>query len=312
MQPPLLNMGWSTRYWNIQQKLNNTRKITQNPVSPRNRVSYIKNMIFDPAKIRALILDMDGVLWRSNQPIGDLHTIFSDIEELGWKVVLATNNATKSIEQFLGKLGSFGVNLEYWQVINSAQATAHYLSQLHPEGGPTYIVGEPGLVDILEAKGFKHSEEKPIAVVVALDHSINYEKLRTATLLIRSGVPFIGTNPDRTFPTPDGQVPGAGSILAAIEAATDIQPLVIGKPNPAMYQFALERMGTTPVETLVVGDRLETDIAGAQNLGSPCALVLSGVSSEEAAWAWEPSPDIIANNLTDVIRELKLLTGLDG
>ena len=114
------------------------------------------------------------------------------------------------------------------------------------------------------------------------------------------------------FPTPDGQVPGAGSILATIETATDIQPQVIGKPNPAMYRFALERMGTTPDETLVVGDRLETDIAGAQNLGGPCALVLSGVTDEEAAWAWEPSPEIIADNLTNVIKELKYLTGLDG
>ena len=102
------------------------------------------------------------------------------------------------------------------------------------------------------------------------------------------------------------------ALLATIQAATDVEPLVIGKPNPGMYQFALERMGTAPEETLVVGDRLETDIAGAQNLGSPCALVLSGVTSEEAAWEWEPSPDIIADNLTNVIRELKFLTQLDA
>ena len=121
-------------------------------------------------------------------------------------------------------------------------------------------------------------------------------------------MPFIGTNPDRTFPTPEGQVPGAGSILATIEAATDIEPLVIGKPNPAMYQFALERMGMTAEETLVVGDRLETDIAGAQNLGSPCAVVLSGVCDEATAWEWDPAPDMIAEDLTQVIRELKYLT----
>lgn len=248
---------------------------------------------------------MDGVLWRSDQPIGDLPTIFKDINKLGWKVVLATNNATKSIPQFLSKLESFNVTLEPWQVINSAQATAHYLSKQHPDGGPVYVVGEPGLVETLEEKGFTHNPENPLAVIVALDQGINYEKMRVATLLIRSGVPFIGTNADRTFPTPEGLVPGAGSILAAIETATDIQPLVIGKPNPAMYQFALERMGATPSETLVVGDRLETDIAGAQNLGSPTALVLSGVTSEEAAWAWDPSPEIIADNLTNLIRELK-------
>lgn len=269
-------------------------------------------MTFDPTKIRALILDMDGVLWSDNEPIGELVEIFTEIDKLGLKVVLATNNATKTIQQFLTKLDSFGVNLEPWQIINSAHATANYLSQQHPQGGPVYVVGDPSLVETLEEKGFSQSDETPLAVIAALDRGINYEKLRTATLLIRSGVPFIGTNPDRTFPTPEGQVPGAGAILATIEASTDIEPLVIGKPNPAMYQFALERMGTSPEETLVVGDRLETDIAGAQNLGSPCALVLSGVTDEESAWKWEPSPDIIADNLTNVIRELKFLTQSEG
>lgn len=269
-------------------------------------------MTFDPTKIRALILDMDGVLWRSNDPIGDLPAIFAEIDKLGLKVVLATNNATKSIQQFLTKLASFGVAVEPWQVINSAQATAHYLSQLHPEGGSVYVVGELGLIETLDEKGFTHSKENPLAVVVALDTGVTYDKLCTATLLIRSGVPFIGTNPDRTFPTPEGQVPGAGSIIATIETASDVEPLIIGKPNPAMYQFALERMGTTPEETLIVGDRLETDIAGGQNLGSPCALVLSGVTSEEAAWKWNPSPDMIADDLTNVIRELKYLTQLEN
>ncbi len=268
-------------------------------------------MTLNPTKIRALILDMDGVLWRDSESIGDLPAIFTEIDRLGWEVVLATNNATKSIHQFLAKLESFGVRLEPWQVINSAEATAHYLKQKHPEGGGVYVVGEPGLVDILEEKGFFHTDKDPLAVVTALDRGINYDKLSTATLLIRSGVPFIGTNPDRTFPTPKGQVPGAGSILATIEAATDVKPLVIGKPNPAMYQFALERMGTSAEETLVVGDRLETDIAGAQNLGSPCALVLSGVTSEKAAWEWEPSPDIIANDLANVIREMKFITQIN-
>jgi 4-nitrophenyl phosphatase len=269
-------------------------------------------MSFNPTKIRALILDMDGVLWKGNQPIGDLSAIFSKIEQSGWKVVLATNNATKSIQQFLTKLESFGVTIEPWQVINSAQATAHYLKQQHPNGGPVFVVGEPGLVEVLEEAGFHASEEEPLAVIVSLDRSVNYEKLRKATLLIRSGIPFIGTNPDRTLPTPEGQVPGAGSILITIQAATDVDPLVIGKPNPAMYQVALDRMGVTAKETLVVGDRLETDIAGAQNLGSPCALVLSGVTDEENAWQWDPAPDLIADNLTNVIQELKILSNFDG
>jgi 4-nitrophenyl phosphatase len=265
-------------------------------------------MTFEPTKIRALILDMDGVLWRENEPIGDLPEIFSEIKRQGWKVILATNNATKSIDQFLDKLQSFSIHLKTDQIINSALATAHYLREQHPNGGNVYVVGEPGLVETLESKGFSNAKENPVAVVAALDRGITYEKLSTATLLIRSGVPFIGTNPDRTFPTPEGQVPGAGSILAALESATDQTPYVIGKPNPLMYQFALERIGTKPEETLIVGDRLETDIAGAQNLGSPCALVLSGVTSEKAAWEWSTPPDLIASDLKNVIRELKFFS----
>jgi len=268
-------------------------------------------MAFSPKKIRALILDMDGVLWRDNQPIGDLPTIFAEINQLGWQVVLATNNATKSAQQFVEKLATFSVEIEPWQVINSAEATAHYLSQQHPQGGPVFVVGEEGLISTLAEKGFYVSDERPLAVIAALDHGLNYEKLRKATLFIRAGVPFIGTNPDRTFPTPEGQVPGAGSIIATLETASDVTALVIGKPNPAMYEFALERMGTTTEETLIVGDRLETDIAGAQRLGSPCALVLSGVTNEAQAWQWEPSPDMIVDNLTSVIRELKYLTKFD-
>jgi 4-nitrophenyl phosphatase len=138
-------------------------------------------------------------------------------------------------------------------------------------------------------------------VVVGIDRQLSYEKLCRATLLIRSGVPFIGANPDRTFPTPEGLIPGAGAILAAIETATSVKPLIMGKPSPAMYQLALERLGTSPAETLVVGDRLETDIAGAQVIGCRTALVLSGVTSEADAYAWQPPPDFIARNLASLV-----------
>jgi len=105
-----------------------------------------------------------------------------------------------------------------------------------------------------------------------MDRQVTYNKLKQATLLIRSGLPFIGTNPDRTFPTPQGLVPGSGAILAALEAATDQTPLILGKPSPEMYQVAMERMSVRPENTLVIGDRLETDIVGAQRLGCLTAL----------------------------------------
>ena len=251
--------------------------------------------------IRALLLDMDGVLWRGPQPIGDLPAIFNEITSRNWKVILATNNATASIKQYLEKIRSFGVYLESWQVINSSQAAARYLSRLHPHGGSVFIIGEEGLSQILAQVGFTQSDESPLAVVVGMDRNLTYQKLARATLLIRSGVPFIATNTDRTFPIPEGLVPGAGSIVAALETASDIQAVVVGKPAPEMYLAALERLGTSIPETLVVGDRLETDIAGGQAAGMPVALVLSGVSTRKQGEAWKPVVDAIAEDLAGLV-----------
>ena len=255
--------------------------------------------------IQALVLDMDGVLWHDSEAIGDLPAIFAKISKLGLRVAFATNNATKTIDQFVEKLASFGVKAEPWQIVTSAVATAHFLKQKHPQGGTVYAVGEAGLLQTLADAGFRHSAQNPVAVVAAMDRGITYEKLKQAARLIHAGVPFIGTNPDRTFPTPEGVAPGAGTMLAAIEAAAGVAPQIIGKPNPAMYRFALERLGASIAKTLVIGDRLETDIAGAQALGIPCALVLSGVSSQEQAQAWQPAPDIVAENLAAVVRQLE-------
>jgi 4-nitrophenyl phosphatase len=251
--------------------------------------------------IRALILDMDGVLWKGEHPIGNLPEIFEFIDQLGLRVILATNNAIHSIKQYINKLSKFGVLLDEWQIINSSQATVHYLLNKYPERGPVYIVGENGLHITLEEQGFYHSTNNALAVVAGLDRTITYEKLKTAALLIRSGAEFIGTNPDKTYPLPEGLAPGAGSILASLEAATDEKPTTIGKPAPYMYLTALERLGTNPEETLVVGDRLETDIAGAQALGCMSGLVLSGVTDLAMAKSWEPAPDIIAKDLESLL-----------
>jgi 4-nitrophenyl phosphatase len=258
-------------------------------------------------KSAGLILDMDGVLWRDSQPIGDLPAIFNRITTLGLRVILATNNATRTISSYLEKLLEFGVRLEPWQIITSSQATAQFLDEKYPQGGDLFVVGEKGLASELQEKGFKTnaSNGSALAVVAGMDRTITYEKLAKATLLIRSGAAFIGTNPDRSFPTPDGLVPGAGSILALLESATDVTPTIIGKPGPIMYQQALERLDTTPDETLAVGDRLETDILGGQNTGCKTAIVLSGVTTLEQAQAWNPSPNFIAPDLATLLNFLK-------
>lgn len=252
--------------------------------------------------LRSLILDMDGVLWRAAKPIGDLPSIFKTIARRGWLVILATNNATRTPAQYLERLRSLGVtSLEPWQVINSAQAAAHYLKERFPQGGCVYVVGEAGLQEAVVEQGFTLGEENVVAVAAGMDRQLTYDKLRTATLLVRRGALLVGTNPDKTFPTPLGEVPGAGAILAALEAATGVQAVVAGKPSPYMYRVALERLGTPASQTLVVGDRLETDIAGAQPLGCQTALVLSGVTPLERAKTWTPQPDYIAADLAELL-----------
>jgi 4-nitrophenyl phosphatase len=254
--------------------------------------------------IHGLILDMDGVLWRGSQVIGDLQHIFEEIKRIGLKVTYATNNATRNIQQYIDELATFGVSAQPWQVITSATAVTHYLTSRFPKGGPVYIVGEYGVIEACGEHGYYQSEGDVLAVVVGYDRTLTYEKLRKASLYVRAGVPFIGTNPDLTFPSPEGLIPGAGAILAAITAATDIHPVVVGKPEPLMYQIALERMGILAQNALVVGDRLETDIACAQLLGCQTALVLSGVTTSEQAAAWQPSPDVIIADLTSVVQSL--------
>lgn len=247
---------------------------------------------------------MDGVLWRDTQPIGDLPEIFSIIHSRGWKIVLATNNATKSTNQYVDKLNSFGVPLKPDQIVTTASTTGHYLHAKFPAGGPVYVIGEEGLLTTLAEYGFYHSEDHPLAMISSLDRNLTYQKLQTAAHLINAGILFIATNADRALPTPEGLIPGAGSILAALEKATDRKAKVLGKPFPEMFQLALTRLQVLPQETLAVGDQLETDIVGGSAAGCLTALVLTGVSSREAASLVNPRPTLIENDFSSLINKI--------
>jgi len=268
--------------------------------------------------VRGLILDMDGVLWRDDSPIGDLQAIFDRIRERELKVALATNNATKTVDEYLEKLHSFGVLLESWQIVTSSDALAQILVDKffpsHPDHDidkkdrrAIFVLGENGVISALREKGFTpiidpEEETRPLAVVSSFDRKLTYAKLRRATLHVRAGVPLFATNADRSFPTPDGLIPGAGAILAALEAATDVRATVVGKPSPVMMELAARRMELGNAEILVVGDRLETDIAGGQAMQARTGLVLSGVTKKDQAIEWRPKPDLIAEDLSSLIK----------
>jgi len=254
--------------------------------------------------VEALLIDMDGVLWRDSEAIVNLGKLFNDIRGIPLKFILATNNSTRSIKQYQQRLAGFGSVVDQDEILTSGLATALVLKQRYPSGGSVFVVGEGGLIDTLQEYGFTHSQENPVAVIAGLDRTITYDKLRLAAGFIRNGASFIATNPDRTLPTPDGFVPGAGAILAFLEAATDIKPEVIGKPFPTLLTAAIDKMNVLPGNVLAVGDRLDTDIAGAQAAGCLTALVLSGVSTKAEAQAWKPAPDMICSDISEVIKLL--------
>ena len=207
--------------------------------------------------IKSLIIDMDGVIWRSDAPIGDLASLFNRIRAQGLKFVFATNNSTQTSEQYVEKLQEFGVEAEPWQVITSSQAAVHAMAQKFPSGTRVFMIGEEGLRLPLERMGFAvlsvDNASEAEVVVMGLDRGINFQKAVEATLLLRKGVPFYATNPDKTFPTPRGLIPGAGAWYSVVTTATGVEPIVAGKPFPFLMELSLEKLGTDKEETLSHG-----------------------------------------------------------
>lgn len=258
-----------------------------------------------PTNIKALILDMDGVLWKSDAPIGDLPTTFRRIRERGLKFVFATNNGTKTPEEYQQKLHDLGVEIEPSQVVTSALGIAFLLARTYPPGSKIFMIGGNGVRTALEEKGYEilpiERATEAQAFVMGIDRDINFQKVAEAALLVRNGIPFYTTNTDKTFPTPRGEIPGSGAWLSIITTATGVEPIVAGKPYPILMELALEKLDTKKEETLVVGDRLETDIAAGQAVGCPTALVLSGVSTKEDADNWDPKIDTVTDDLASLI-----------
>ncbi len=265
-----------------------------------------KNKDFDLRNIKAVAIDMDGVLWRGNTPLPGLEKLFSFLHRHAIPFMLATNNASKTPNQYEQRLANFGVTITRENVLSSSLATAAYLqSELEP-GSKIYVIGGDGIREALTEVGFtliSDSSQPAVAVVSAIDFELTYDKLKHAVLHIQRGAQFFGTNGDLSFPSEEGYYPGAGSILAAIEAATGVTPITIGKPQPYMFKVAVQKMGTAPQETAMIGDRLETDILGGQQAGLKTILVSTGVDNEASVQEKGIQPDAIfsgINELADV------------
>jgi 4-nitrophenyl phosphatase len=255
--------------------------------------------------ISGIILDMDGVLWRGEQPLPGLQKLFKSLRALELPFVLATNNATKTPAQYEAKLQRFGVTVAPEQILTSPGAAVGYLRERFPEGTPVYAVGERGLHEALREAGFdlvgpdqvRAGVVPPVVVGGLTTHNLSYELLATASLLVRGGAAFVATNGDLTYPSERGPLPGAGAILSVIAQATGVPPTVVGKPHRAMFDEALRRLHVPPARVLMVGDRLDTDIVGAQAAGLRTALVLTGITRREDLVRSEVQPDLVLSDL---------------
>ena len=255
--------------------------------------------------INNLILDMDGVLWRGDTPLPGLVDFFATLRAAGIGFVLATNNATKTAAMYTARLAGFGVDVPPAQILTSAEATAGYLAERFTTDQPVYVVGAQGLREAIAAQGFRFLTPAEVragsaaaCVVVGLSPQLTYEELAMAAILVHNGTPFIGTNPDATFPSEIGPVPGAGAIQAVIITATGVQPTLIGKPGPIIFREAVKRLGGDPAGVAMVGDRLSTDIAGAQAAGLRSILVETGISTRAEAETGPIRPDYIFADIT--------------
>ncbi|MGQ0603711.1 MAG: HAD-IIA family hydrolase [Anaerolineales bacterium] len=257
---------------------------------------------------RALIIDMDGVLWEGNRPLPGLTEFFAALHERQIKFVLATNNASQTPEQYVTKLAAFGVTIARDEVLSSAQAAALHLAQSAANGRRVFAIGEDGVTQAFTEQGFTFTDLYDVSahyVVVGMDRTVTWDKLATATLNIRAGARFIGTNPDRTLPTERGLTHGNGAILAALQAATEVVPTIIGKPEPTMYQIAMQRLGVEPATTVAIGDRLDTDILGAVRAGIRSLLVLSGVSTREDVARSDFKPTWVMDDIVEITQALR-------
>jgi 4-nitrophenyl phosphatase len=256
---------------------------------------------------------MDGVLYRGAAILPGVKELLDALALRERPVMLATNNSMSTPEAYEHKLAAMGLDVPAAAVITSALATRAYLERTLPPGAGVYVIGMPALREQLFAGTSFHpvqyGEEQPAAVVIGLDLNFTYDKLKIAHEAIRNGAAFVATNADTTLPTETGLVPGAGSIVAALAAATGQKPVIIGKPETPMLLAAMEQMGAAPAETIMLGDRLDTDILAGKRAGMQTILVLTGVSTRDDLAHAEAIPDIVVSDLSALVA---MLTGDDS
>lgn len=252
---------------------------------------------------KAYIIDMDGVIYRGDMCLPHVPEFLQALDDNGIPYLMATNNSTKSPQEFADKLKGMGIDLGADRILTSSVATRGMVEERYPKGTGVFVVGMQALHDAMFADGYFVRADRDADVVVSGGHfGLTYAELRTACLAIRDGADWFATNGDKTFPSEEGIIPGSGAIIAALNAATGNSPEVVGKPSTGMIDEALQSLGTTKDETIMLGDRLDTDILAGVRARMPTMLVMTGVTDRRELDASDIEPDVIVDDLEPLVR----------
>jgi NagD protein len=248
---------------------------------------------------KGFICDMDGVIYHGNRLLPGAAEFLSWLVAEKKRYLFLTNSSERTPRELNEKLARLGMDVGEENFYTSAIATASFLSSQKP-GGSAYVIGDAGLTNALYAAGFSMNDVDPDYVVVGETRSYGYEKIERAIRLVMRGARLIGTNPDLTGPTEGGIAPATRALIAPIELATGKQAYFIGKPNPLIMRHALRKLACTREESVIIGDRMDTDVVAGIESEIDTILVLSGVTSRDEIDRYPYSPDLILDGIGDV------------
>jgi NagD protein len=249
---------------------------------------------------KAFICDMDGVIYHGKRLLPGVPEFVHWLQEQDKAFLFLTNSSARTPRELREKLLRLGLDIGEEHFYTSALATASFLAQQTP-GGTAFVIGDTGITNALYTAGFSMNDENPDYVVVSESSSYNFDKLTHAVNLVRKGAKLIGTNPDVSGPTETGIEPGTGALIAPIELATGAKAYFVGKPNPLIMRHALKRLGVAREETVIIGDRMDTDILAGIEAEISTVLVLSGVTSRDDVTRFAYRPQYILPGVDDIV-----------
>src|SRR4051794_14740826 len=245
-------------------------------------------------------MDMDGVLVREQRAIPGAAEFLARLKETGTPFLVLTNNSIYTQRDLAARLNASGLEVPEDRIWTSALATARFLDDQRPDGS-AFVIGEAGLTTALHDAGYTLTERNPDYVVLGETRTYSFERITHAIRLVAGGARFIATNPDATGPSPEGPLPATGSVAALITRATGAEPYYVGKPNPMMFRSAMNRIEAHSESTMMVGDRMDTDVVAGIEAGLETILVLSGSTGAADVPRFPFRPSRICDSIADVI-----------